>query len=52
MPVELGLGDPNGFVEIIVGQGRVQDCMAVVVEIGRSCQHSQSDQISKEAVVG
>ena len=35
MPVELGLGDPDGFVEIIVGQGRIQDLVAVVLEIGR-----------------
>jgi hypothetical protein len=35
VPVELGLGDPDGFLEIVVGQGRVQDRVAVVLEIGR-----------------
>ena len=35
VPVELGLGDANGGVEIVVGQGRVQDFVAVVLEIGR-----------------
>ena len=35
MPVELGLGDADGGVEIVVGQGRVQDFVAVVLEVGR-----------------
>ena len=33
--VELGLGDADGSIEIVVGQGRVQDFVAVVLEIGR-----------------
>ena len=35
MPVELGLGDADGGIEIVVGQGRIQDLVAVVFEIGR-----------------
>ena len=35
MAVELGLGDADGGIEIVVGQGRVQDFVAVVREIGR-----------------
>ena len=35
VPVELGLGDADGSIEIVVGQGRVQDFVAVVLEIGR-----------------
>jgi hypothetical protein len=27
--VELGLGDPDGFVEVVVGQLRVDDLVAV-----------------------
>ena len=33
--VELGLGDADGRIEIVVGQGRVQDLVAVVLEVGR-----------------
>ena len=35
MLVELGLGDADGGIEIVVGQGRVQDFVAVVLEVGR-----------------
>ena len=28
MPVELGLGDPDGLVEIVIRQGRVEDLVA------------------------
>ena len=35
MPVELGLGDADGGVEVVVRQGRVQDLMAVVLQVGR-----------------
>ena len=28
VPVELRLGDTNGFVEVIVGQGRIQNLVA------------------------
>ena len=35
VPVELGLGNENGFVEILIGQSRIQDLVAVVLEIGR-----------------
>lgn len=33
--VVLGLGDPHGGVEIVVGQGRVQDIVAMVLQVGR-----------------
>ncbi len=33
--IEFDLGDVNGTVEIIVGQGRIQDLVAVALEIGR-----------------
>jgi hypothetical protein len=35
VPVELHPGDADGFVEIIVGQGRVQNRVAVFLEISR-----------------
>jgi hypothetical protein len=35
MLVELGLGYADGGFEIVVGQGRIQDFMAVVFEAGR-----------------
>ena len=35
MPVELGLGNADGGIEIVVGRGRVQDFVAVILEIGR-----------------
>ena len=31
----VALSDPNGLIEIIIGQGRAQDRVAVVLEIGR-----------------
>ncbi len=34
MPVVFSLGNGNGGIEIIVGQGRVQDLMAVVLDVG------------------
>jgi hypothetical protein len=34
-PVELGLGDADGSIEIVVGWGRIQDLMAVVFEASR-----------------
>ena len=35
VPVELGLGDANSGIEIVIGQGRVDDFVAVVLEVGR-----------------
>ena len=35
LPVELGLGDANGGVEIVVGEGWVQDLMSLLSEVGR-----------------
>ena len=35
MPVELRLGESNGGVEIVVGQGGIEDFVAVMGEIGR-----------------
>jgi len=34
MLVELGLSDADSFVEVIVGQGRVQDLVTVVLQVG------------------
>jgi hypothetical protein len=33
--IELGLGDPDRLIEVIVGQGRVQNVVTVVLEAGR-----------------
>ena len=33
--VELGLGNADGGIKIVVGQGQVQDFVAVILEIGR-----------------
>ena len=33
--VELVLGDPDGLLEVVVGQLRVDDLVAVVLEVGR-----------------
>ena len=33
--VELGLGNADGGIKIVVGQGRIQDFVAVVFEVGR-----------------
>ena len=33
--VILGLGDPDGSIEIVVGQGRLQNFVAVVLQVGR-----------------
>jgi hypothetical protein len=33
--VELGLGDADGGIEVVFGQGRVQDFVPVVLEEGR-----------------
>ena len=33
--VKLSLSDADGSVKIVVGQGRVQNLMAVVLEVGR-----------------
>ncbi|MGD0897019.1 MAG: hypothetical protein ABR915_04225 [Thermoguttaceae bacterium] len=35
MPVKSILSDSNDLIEIVVGQGRVQDFVAVVFEVGR-----------------
>jgi len=35
MPVELGLCDADCLVEVVVGEGGVQDLVAVVWEVGR-----------------
>ena len=35
MLIELGLGNADGGIEIIIGQGWVQDFVAVVLEEGR-----------------
>lgn len=35
MPVKLALGDFNGFVEILIGQGRIENFVSVLDEIGR-----------------
>ncbi len=35
MLVEFHLGNANGFLEIIVGQGRIHNRVTVVLEIGR-----------------
>lgn len=35
MVIEEGLGDADGGIEIVVGQGRVEDFVAVVPETGR-----------------
>ena len=35
VPVELGLGDPYGFLKIVVGQLGIENRVAVVLEIGR-----------------
>jgi len=35
MPVEFILGDANGGIEIVVGQGGIENLVAVVFEIGR-----------------
>ena len=35
VPVELGLGNGNGLIEVVIGQGRIQDRVAVLTEIGR-----------------
>jgi hypothetical protein len=35
VPVELGLGDPNGLVEILIGQSRVPDGVTVMGEESR-----------------
>jgi len=33
--VELGLGDPGGFIEILVGQRRIDEFVAVLGQEGR-----------------
>ena len=35
MPVKLGLGDTDGGIEIVVGQGRIENLVAVIFKIGR-----------------
>ena len=35
MLIELGLGNADGGVEIVVGQSRIENLVAVVLEIGR-----------------
>ena len=35
MPVELGLGDYHGLIEILVVQGGIQDLVAVLGQVGR-----------------
>jgi hypothetical protein len=33
--VEFGLGSANGGIEVVIGQGWVQDFVAVVLQVGR-----------------
>lgn len=35
MHVELFLGDADGLGEVVIGQLRVQNCVAVILEVGR-----------------
>jgi hypothetical protein len=49
--VELGLGDADGFVEIIVGQSRVDDLVAVLGQVGRRVVPSAPQHEVKPASV-
>jgi hypothetical protein len=35
MPVVLGLGDSDSLIEVLVGEGRVEDLVAMLDQIGR-----------------
>jgi hypothetical protein len=35
MQIEFGVCDPNGFAEIVIGDGRVKNSVAVVFQEGR-----------------
>ena len=35
--IEFGLGDADGFVEVVVRKSRVDDLVAVLFEVGRFC---------------
>jgi len=35
MLVEVGLGDPDGGIEIVFGKYRIEDFVAVVIQVGQ-----------------
>jgi hypothetical protein len=43
VPVVLGLGDAHGSLEVVVGEGRVDDLVAVLRQLGRF--HASGDRL-------